>query len=48
VRGPRVRAPSLVPSLVPPEGLATANARLELARTAAFVGGPAVAGALVG
>jgi len=36
------------PSLVPPEGLAAANARLELARTAAFVGGPAVAGALVG
>jgi len=48
VRGPRARAPSLVPSLVPPEGLATANAQLELARTAAFVGGPAVAGALVG
>ncbi len=43
-----VTAPSLVPSLVPPEGLAAANARLELARTAAFVGGPAVAGALVG
>ena len=43
-----VTAPSLVPSLVPPEGLATANARLELARTAAPVGGPAVAGALVG
>jgi len=38
-----VTAPSLVPSLVPPEGLATANAQLELARTAAFVGGPAVA-----
>jgi predicted MFS family arabinose efflux permease len=43
-----VTAPSLVPVLVPPEGLAAANARLELARTAAFVGGPAVAGALVG
>ena len=43
-----VTAPSLVPSLVPPEGLAAANARLELARTAAFVGGPALAGALVG
>ena len=43
-----VTAPSLVTSLVPPEGLAAANARLELARTAAFVGGPAVAGALVG
>jgi predicted MFS family arabinose efflux permease len=43
-----VTAPSLVPSLVPAERLAAANARLELARTAAFVGGPAVAGALVG
>jgi predicted MFS family arabinose efflux permease len=43
-----VTAPSLVPALVPPERLAGANARLELARTAAFVGGPAVAGALVG
>ena len=43
-----VTAPSLVPSLVPAERLASANARLELARTAAFVGGPAVAGALVG
>jgi predicted MFS family arabinose efflux permease len=43
-----VAAPSLVPSLVPGERLAAANARLELARTAAFVGGPAVAGGLVG
>jgi predicted MFS family arabinose efflux permease len=43
-----VTAPSLVPALVPSVGLAAANARLELARTAAFVGGPAVAGALVG
>jgi predicted MFS family arabinose efflux permease len=43
-----VTAPSLVPALVQAEGLARANARLELARTAAFVGGPAVAGALVG
>jgi len=43
-----VTAPSLVPAFVPPGGLAAANARLELARTAAFVGGPAVAGALVG
>ena len=43
-----VAAPSLVPSLVPAGRLAAANARLELARTAAFVGGPAVAGALVG
>jgi predicted MFS family arabinose efflux permease len=43
-----VAAPSLVPSLVPAGRLAAANARLELARTAAFVGGPAVGGALVG
>ena len=43
-----VTAPSLVPSLVPADRLAAANARLEVARTAAFVGGPAVAGALVG
>jgi predicted MFS family arabinose efflux permease len=43
-----VTAPALVPALVPPAGLAAANARLELARTVAFVGGPALAGALVG
>jgi len=43
-----VTAPTLVPALVPSGRLAAANARLELARTAAFVGGPAVAGALVG
>jgi predicted MFS family arabinose efflux permease len=43
-----VAAPALVPALVPPAGLAVANARLELARTVAFVGGPALAGALVG
>ncbi len=43
-----VAAPALVPALVPPAGLASANARLELARTVAFVGGPALAGALVG
>jgi predicted MFS family arabinose efflux permease len=43
-----VAAPALVPALVPPAGLAAANARLELARTVAFVGGPALAGALVG
>ena len=42
-----VAAPALVPSLVPPAGLAAANARLELARTVAFMGGPALAGALV-
>jgi predicted MFS family arabinose efflux permease len=43
-----VAAPSLVPSLVPAGRLAAANARLELARTAACVGGPAGAGALGG
>jgi len=43
-----VAAPALVPALVPPAGLAAANGRLELARTVAFVGGPALAGALVG
>lgn len=43
-----VAAPSLVPALVPREKLAVANARIELARTVAFAGGPALAGALVG
>jgi predicted MFS family arabinose efflux permease len=43
-----VAAPALVPSLVPPKALASANARIELARTLAFAGGPALAGALVG
>jgi predicted MFS family arabinose efflux permease len=43
-----VTAPALVPSLVPPQALAAANGRLELARTVAFAGGPALAGALVG
>ena len=43
-----VAAPALVPSLVAPSALAVANGRLELARTVAFAGGPAVAGALVG
>jgi len=42
-----VAAPALVPALVLPAGLAAANARLELARTVAFMGGPALAGALV-
>ena len=42
-----VTAPALVPSLVPREALAQANGRLELARSAAFAGGPALAGALV-
>lgn len=43
-----VAAPALVPALVPAAQLATANARIELARTVAFAGGPALAGALVG
>jgi predicted MFS family arabinose efflux permease len=43
-----VTAPALVPALVPPQALAAANGRLELARTVAFAGGPALAGALVG
>jgi predicted MFS family arabinose efflux permease len=43
-----VAAPSLVPSLVRPHHLPIANARIELARTVAFAGGPAVGGALVG
>jgi predicted MFS family arabinose efflux permease len=42
-----VAAPSLVPALVPVEGLARANGRLELARSAAFAAGPALAGALI-
>jgi predicted MFS family arabinose efflux permease len=46
--GYSVAAPSLVPSLVGPQLLATANARIELARTIAFASGPAVGGALVG
>jgi len=40
--------PALVPALVPAHALATANARLELARTVAYTAGPALAGALVG
>lgn len=43
-----VTAPSLVPSLVPHEMLASANGRLELVRSAAFAAGPALGGALVG
>jgi predicted MFS family arabinose efflux permease len=42
-----VAAPALVPSLVPRDALARANGRLELARSAAFAAGPALAGALV-
>ena len=43
-----VAAPALVPALVPRPDLAAANGKLELARSAAFAGGPALAGALVG
>lgn len=43
-----VAAPSLVPSLVAREELPRANARLEVARSIAYAGGPAIAGALVG
>lgn len=42
-----VAAPALVPALVPRDALALANGRLELARSAAFAAGPALAGALV-
>ena len=42
-----VAAPSLLPALVPRDTLGQANARLELVRSAAFAGGPALAGALV-
>lgn len=43
-----VAAPALVPSLVSPATLPAANARIELARTVAFAGGPALGGFLVG
>jgi predicted MFS family arabinose efflux permease len=43
-----VAAPTLVPSLVSPKLLPAANARIELARTVAFAGGPALGGVLVG
>ena len=42
-----VAAPALVPALVPRDALARANGRIELARSTAYAGGPAVAGALV-
>lgn len=42
-----VAAPALVPSLVPGSALARANGRLELARSLAYAGGPALAGSLV-
>jgi predicted MFS family arabinose efflux permease len=43
-----VAAPALVPSLVSPQLLPAANARIELARTIAFASGPAIGGVLVG
>jgi predicted MFS family arabinose efflux permease len=43
-----VAVPALVPSLVSPKLLPAANARIELARTIAFAGGPALGGVLVG
>ena len=43
-----VAAPALVPSLVSPQVLPVANARIELARTIAFASGPALGGVLVG
>src|SRR5258705_5538419 len=43
-----VAAPALVPSLVSPQLLPAANARIELARTVAVASGPALGGVLVG
>jgi predicted MFS family arabinose efflux permease len=43
-----VATPALVPSLVSPDLLPAANARIELARTVAFASGPALGGVLVG
>jgi predicted MFS family arabinose efflux permease len=43
-----VAAPALVPSLVERDALPVANGRIELARTTAYAGGPALGGALVG
>jgi len=43
-----VAAPALVPDLVAPDALPTANSRIELARTSALAAGPALGGALVG
>jgi predicted MFS family arabinose efflux permease len=42
-----VAAPAYLPTLVPRAALGLANGRLELARSAAFAAGPALAGALV-
>ncbi len=43
-----VAAPAMVPAIVPREQLAAANRWLELARSPAYIGGPAVGGAIVG
>lgn len=43
-----VTTPALIPGLVNAEDLSRANAKVELARTAAFAAGPALGGALVG
>src|SRR5262245_14696475 len=43
-----VAAPATGPGLVPAPLLATANARMELARTSALTAGPAIGGLLVG
>jgi predicted MFS family arabinose efflux permease len=43
-----VAAPALIPLLVPGPLLVPANSRIELARTTAFAGGPALGGLLVG
>lgn len=43
-----VAAPSMVQALIPLDGLAGANSRIELARTIAFAAGPVIGGALVG
>jgi len=43
-----VAAPALIPSLVPPDILPAANARIELARTTAFALGPALGGIVIG
>ena len=43
-----VAAPSIVPTLVPPDRLGDANRRLELARSFAFAAGPALGGVIVG
>jgi predicted MFS family arabinose efflux permease len=43
-----IAAPAVVPALVPQQALSRANGRIELARTIAFIAGPALAGVLVG